>query len=128
MGDDRRKDDNKIAVLEERVTNWMESTTEYRKDLCRKIDIITNKLGELPCKERSGWYGTMKARTQVTMWAVGLVLTVLGVLFMRGNGDRNEILADTGIIKKTVNQIDERVKINTSRVDKLDIIHNILPK
>ncbi len=41
-----------IEVLEERVSNWMETTTEYRKDLCRKIDIITNKLIDLPCKSR----------------------------------------------------------------------------
>jgi hypothetical protein len=50
--EERRQDDRKIAVLEERVSNWMEGTSEYRKDLCRKIDIITTKLSDLPCKSR----------------------------------------------------------------------------
>lgn len=66
-------DENKIEVLEERVTNWMESTTEYRKELCRKIDNILQRLSDLPCKERKAWYESMEK--QVTyMW---IVITVI---------------------------------------------------
>ena len=45
-----------IKVLEERVKSWMETTTEYRKSLCHKLDDINIKLNDLPCKERSSFY------------------------------------------------------------------------
>ena len=77
--EERRKDDNKIAVLEERVSNWMDSTTEYRKDLCRKIDIITSKLNELPCKERKSIYDSVKGQLAV-IWVV--IAGVVGALFI----------------------------------------------
>lgn len=42
-------DDERIARLEERVTNWMETTTEYRKSLCDKLDVINRKIDNMPC-------------------------------------------------------------------------------
>ena len=50
--EERRKDDSRIEVLSERVENWMSSTTEYRKALCAKMDILNEKMNNLPCKER----------------------------------------------------------------------------
>ena len=48
MSDDfRRADDIQIKVLEERVNLWMESTTEYRKSLCAKLDIVLHELQDL---------------------------------------------------------------------------------
>ena len=66
-----------IEVLEERVSNWMESTTEYRKDLCRKIDIITTKLSELPCKERSEMYKNMKIIATLIWGGLGITFGIL---------------------------------------------------
>ncbi len=70
---------NKLAVLEERVKNWMETTTEYRKTLCSKIDIITEKLSELPCKERKSWYQNMDRQVKF-MWGA-FAITVLVLVF-----------------------------------------------
>jgi hypothetical protein len=58
----KRMDDERIARLEERVSNWMESTTEYRKSLCSKLDILLqnqtkiseevhSKISSLPCSK-----------------------------------------------------------------------------
>jgi hypothetical protein len=75
--EERRQDDRKIAVLEERVTNWMESTTEYRKDLCRKIDIITTKIGELPCKSREEITKSVK-KEQDKLWLfINLIIVAI---------------------------------------------------
>jgi hypothetical protein len=63
-------DKAKIDVLEERVTNWMESTTEYRRDLCRKIDIITNSISKLPCAER-------KLSTKLLWGAIGITFGIV---------------------------------------------------
>ena len=56
MEQERRSYDKNLAVLEERVENWMSSTTEYRKALCAKldtvllrIDVINEKIAKLPC-------------------------------------------------------------------------------
>lgn len=48
----RRMDDERIAKLEERVANWMETTTDYRRSLCTKLDKVMSKLDELPCPAR----------------------------------------------------------------------------
>ena len=52
MEDRRRSEDTRIDVLTERVENWMETTTEYRKSLCTKIDKISERLDHLPCPAR----------------------------------------------------------------------------
>lgn len=66
-----------IEVLEERVSNWMESTTEYRKDLCRKIDIITTKLSDLPCKERKEIYDNFKMVATLIWGGLGITFAIL---------------------------------------------------
>jgi hypothetical protein len=42
-----------VAVLKSEVKNWMDTTIEYRKSLCHKIDIITDKLNSLGCAVHS---------------------------------------------------------------------------
>ena len=46
-------EDERIALarLEEKVTGWMETTTEYRKSLCRKLDEVKTQMANMPCKE-----------------------------------------------------------------------------
>ena len=57
--EDRRMGDVKIEVLTTKVEHWMETTTEYRKSLCTKIDgtnaridALVEKMNGLPCRER----------------------------------------------------------------------------
>ena len=68
-----------IEVLEERVANWMNSTIEYRKDLCRKFDYVIKKLDDLPCKERKGIYDSVRGQLTV-IWVV--IAGVVGTLFV----------------------------------------------
>ena len=49
--EERRANDTKIEVLTARVEEWMEQTTDYRKSLCSKMDIVLTKLSSLPCKQ-----------------------------------------------------------------------------
>lgn len=70
--------DERIARLEERVDNWMSTTTDYRKSLCSKLDRIQEKIDLLPCPQRieqsKNIYFQLKA-----LWAVtgGMVLAIL---------------------------------------------------
>ena len=76
--EERRKDDVEIRVLKERVENWMETTTEYRKALCAKIDIVVEKVNNLPCRER--FENTKGIKLQLkALWALtgGMLLAVL---------------------------------------------------
>lgn len=65
-----------LKVLAERVHNWMDTTTEYRKALCKKIDELILRLDALPCRERSGIYKSLSNQIKA-QWAI-LVL-ILGV-------------------------------------------------
>ena len=67
-----------------KVTEWMNSTTEYRKSLCSKIDDINKKLDEtskkfadLPCRERSGWHTSVNRQLNFIWLAVGGVILKL---------------------------------------------------
>ena len=44
LKDHRDFSDHKVVMLEERLGNWMTSTVSYRKDLCSKLDHITNEI------------------------------------------------------------------------------------
>ena len=66
-----------IARLEEKVTHWMETTTEYRVSLCNKIDKLFQKFESLPCKERSEIYKGLAVREKLIWGAIGVVATLL---------------------------------------------------
>ena len=83
--ENRRQDDTKIEVLTERVENWMESTTEYRKSLCSKItetnskiDKMTDKMNNLPCRERIE--GTKSIKLQLKALWILVSATLLGII------------------------------------------------
>ena len=87
-GKERRADDSRIAVLETEVRNWMETTKDYRKSLCEKIDELKNevktvmiRLSELPCSERKSWYKSMEVRVGLTWGAILLTWTIFGVAY-----------------------------------------------
>ena len=62
-----------VKVLAERVHNWMDTTTEYRKALCKKIDDVICRLEALPCRERSGIYKNLSNQIKV-QWAVLILI------------------------------------------------------
>lgn len=64
-----------LKVLAERVHNWMDTTTEYRKALCKKIDELILRLDTLPCKERSGIYKNLSDQIKV-QW--GVLILIIG--------------------------------------------------
>ena len=79
-----------IAVLAEKVNQWMDSTTGYRKTLCEKIEKIDNqlsthvtttieKLNVLPCRERQAWYLSLSKQVR-WLWALvsGAILLIVG--------------------------------------------------
>ena len=69
MENDLKDLEIKIGVLTERVTRFMEVTTEYRKSLCGKIDDINKKMSDLPCKERKGVFDSIN-RQIMFMWII----------------------------------------------------------
>ena len=63
------KPTERLSVLEERVSQWIQSTEDYRrqKDECSrllfsKIDMLVNKMSDLPCRERAGTYSSIKGQ------------------------------------------------------------------
>ena len=50
-GEERRKEDRSILVLSERLNTFMETTTEYRKSLCAKLDTLRDDIIKLPCSK-----------------------------------------------------------------------------
>lgn len=60
------------------LKEWQNTTTEYRKNLCEKIDIINKLLFDLPCKERAGLYKNFGIQIKF-LWAiiVGILLAII---------------------------------------------------
>lgn len=72
----KREDDNKIDVLEERLRNWMNTTTDFRNELTKKIEdidvkieSIRTKMESFPCDERRGWY-TQTTNQLKALWII----------------------------------------------------------
>ena len=63
----------KLAEFTAKVTEWMVSTTEYRKALCSKLDIITDRLNKLPCDRRVGFYESVSMQMKF-IWGVMVIL------------------------------------------------------
>ena len=93
-GEERRKTMDKqlqemeiqLASFTATVTEWMESTKQYRRDLCVKQDKLLDKqdsfegkLSELPCRERKGIYDSIKGQLTV-IWVV--ITGVVSLLFL----------------------------------------------
>ncbi|MDI6732308.1 MAG: hypothetical protein QME16_00045 [Planctomycetota bacterium] len=77
-----REEVNKIAVIEERINNWMESTTDYRKLLCDKIEEVK----KIVDSKDSIYSGCMKKRIETTnsiFWLWGIIsIVTLGLLWI----------------------------------------------
>ena len=85
MEDRRRSEDTRIDVLTERVENWMESTTSYRRELCAKNDRIISEiacikqtLATLPCPQRIEQTNGIKTQLKA-LWIL-VSATLLGII------------------------------------------------
>lgn len=67
-----------VAVLKSEVKNWMDTTTEYRKSLCAKIDAIQTVLTNLNCRVHTEKMNNMNNQIRA-LWAVsgGIVMAIL---------------------------------------------------
>ena len=82
-------DEKDIAVLQERVDNWMKTTMDYREQLCEKIDRIDKKmngiferLGQLPCERRAGWYDSLAGQVRVLwIFITAIIMVSVGGYF-----------------------------------------------
>lgn len=80
-GEERRKYDMRISVVCERLDNFMNVTTEYRKALCGKLDLVVERLNKLPCKEGEATAKGLRVdvnRLIFAAWAIVAVLFVSG--------------------------------------------------
>lgn len=88
MDNERRQSNSdmhtELAVLKERFESWMTSTVEFRKiqkdswnQLCQKIDKISERLSELPCKQGEESYKDLANQLKV-IW--GLMVIGLGAM------------------------------------------------
>ena len=91
-GEERRKTmDDKLNNLEvtvasftAKVTEWMDSTVQYRKDLCikqdrmlKKQDSLDEKINTLPCKERGEMYKNAGKMTKLVWGAIGITFGIV---------------------------------------------------
>jgi hypothetical protein len=82
-------DEKDIAVLQERVDNWMKTTEGYREQLCEKIDRIDkkmnnifDKLSQLPCDKRIGWYESIAGQVRVLwIFITAIIMVIVGGYF-----------------------------------------------
>ncbi len=66
-----------LRVLKAHVEDWMTTTNEYRVSLSNKLDIITTKVNELPCKERGAIYKGYGTIFKLLWGAIGVTFGLL---------------------------------------------------
>ena len=71
------EDRTALVRLQTQVESWMATTTDYRISLCEKISRITDKLENLPCRERGEMYKGMGVTMKLIWAAIG---TTFGIL------------------------------------------------
>ena len=74
----------RLAVLTEKVENWMKTTNDYRKSLCDKLDSMTIKLNDLPCKERRIMYQSVGLQIKMLWGFITLIVTAIVVDWVKG--------------------------------------------
>lgn len=81
----RRADDIQIKVLEERLSFFMENTTEYRKALCAKLDVVLKEIADiredlarLPCDARKpAWENVTAQIRAIWIFISAIVLAII---------------------------------------------------
>lgn len=67
----------KLAVLTEKVEQWMDTTNSYRKALCDKLDVVNEKLNDLPCKERRVLSNNIEMQIKALWGFVVMIITAI---------------------------------------------------
>ena len=93
MEERRRHEDTRIDVLTERVENWMESTTEYRKSLCSKIDALNTKIDAMPCSQ--GHDMDVNRQLGAIWWIVSVCLVGVISVAMAWGAVNNQVATNT---------------------------------
>lgn len=93
--------DERIASLETKVNLWMESTTEYRKALCSKLDRVLERLDNLPC-DRGEEHARQTDCQLKSLWGIVSFVTISLITLAVAWGSLNK-----------------QVDINTGRWDRL---------
>lgn len=70
-----------LAVLTERVNNWMATTSDYRISLCSKLDSIKDSLEQRPCSVHE-----QKLKSIGVLWNIVwfIIPTLLGLSVVWG--------------------------------------------
>jgi len=91
MEEYQRQDDVLIKVLEERVNLWMESTTEYRKSLCAKLDVVIEKINilnaridKLPCDARKPAWESLSNQVKAIWGFLGAICLAIIIEWVKG--------------------------------------------
>ena len=65
--------------LQATVTQWMETTNEYRRSLCDKIEEVRDRLSQLPCRERFEMSRNIdKHISALWIFITGIVMAIVG--------------------------------------------------
>ena len=72
-----------LRILQQRLDDFQSGTREYRQELNTKIDTLFSRLDELPCKERSGWYGMANLQFRALWIIVGVTLGTIVAEFFK---------------------------------------------
>ena len=67
------------------VNEWMSSTTEYRKNLCFKIDELVKRFNDLPCRERKNVYIELQKQLSMIWVFLSAIVVVIVVEFIKLN-------------------------------------------
>lgn len=83
-------EESKLAVLEERVNNWIRATIDYRKVLSDALDElkrgqkeISDILYKLPCDTRGGWYSSISRQVSLLWIFVAGIVTLIVVEWVK---------------------------------------------
>jgi len=73
-----------VRVIKQRFEDFMGHTNEYRKHLCDKVDKITDKLANLPCGERKGFYVSVSNQLRA-IWGIIVIgiAAIVGAYFRK---------------------------------------------
>jgi hypothetical protein len=83
--------ETKLEVFIAKVSEWMDTTVQYRKDLCAKQDRLLAKqesfdikLNDLPCKERKGIYDSVNKQLGIIWIVISCVIVAVFAEWIKG--------------------------------------------
>jgi hypothetical protein len=92
-GEERRKEDRSILVLSERLNTFMETTTEYRKSLCAKLDTLRDDIIKLPCSKGHDMH--VDRQLGAIWWIVSICMVGVLSVAMAWGAMNNQVVTNT---------------------------------